>query len=350
MVDAAQTLRLLDLEGSYQVHTAPRLLSIDQRAHQVFCGFGGCESELRSVLRRRFPETHSIWLCATDGARSEITVADLETTPILDRDVVVPAIESDHAGGLDGLVWVVDRLLGPGGCPWDQEQTHESLKKHLVEEVYELIDAIDRRDEPGMKEELGDVLLQPIMHAQMQSLAGNWHIDDVAADITEKLVRRHPHVFGEGDAKTTGEVLQNWDRIKSEEKGSEDRSALGGVPQAMPALLRAHELSVRAARSGFEWPDIDSVWEKFDEERNELRAAIQSGADESITDEVGDLLFTVVNLARWLGVEPEDALRRMLDRFAARFAWMERSAQRPLADLTAEEWDKLWESAKKEAL
>ncbi len=243
------------------------------------------------------------------------------------------------------LANVVERLLGPGGCPWDQEQTHESLKQHLLEETYEVLEAIDGGSDGALEEELGDLLLQPMMHAQMKKLAGSFDIDRVANHIVLKLVRRHPHVFGDTAVTGSADVLANWDTIKQGER-SEPRAILAGVPRSMPALLRAHEISKRAARSGFEWQDIESVFGKLREEENELRQAISSGDREDIEGEIGDLLFTAVNLARWAEVEPEEALRRMLHRFTERFTAMEAASSKPLRDLTPEEWDELWEAAK----
>ncbi len=243
---------------------------------------------------------------------------------------------------LDELRFLVDRLLGPGGCPWDQEQTHESLKRCLLEETYEVLEAIDSGDLVSLREELGDLLLQPYMHAQM---SGSFDIDDVARDIVAKLVRRHPHVFGNVAVTDSTEVLENWEAIKLAEK-VERTSALDGVPKIAPALLRAHQVSRKAAKVGFEWPDIRGVFDKLDEEKVELQAAIDSGSQAQIESEVGDLLFTVVNLARWLKVEPEDALRMMVDRFSRRFKHMEFLSPRPLAELSVEEWDRLWDAAK----
>jgi tetrapyrrole methylase family protein / MazG family protein len=248
---------------------------------------------------------------------------------------------------LEELVVIVDRLLGPGGCPWDQAQTHESLKRHLIEEAYEVIEAIDENSTEKLKEELGDLLLQPIMHAQMACRDGRFCSEDVAKGIVEKLVRRHPHVFGEIDVTTAEEVLQNWDEIKKQEKGaSQSQSVLAGVPRAMPALLRAYEISKRAARSGFEWPDEEAVFDKLREEERELREAISSGNERDIEAELGDMLFTIVNIARWRKIEPEDALRKMLDRFTERFQHMEAASTRPLKELSPAEWDDLWNSAK----
>jgi tetrapyrrole methylase family protein/MazG family protein len=245
------------------------------------------------------------------------------------------------------LVEVVDRLLGPGGCPWDQEQTHETLKKYLLEEAYEVLDAIDSGNVDRLREELGDLLLQPVMHAQMEKAAGRFDIDDVARAITEKLVYRHPHVFGEVSVVDADEVLRNWDVLKQAEKPEERKSILSGVPLGMASLLRAHEVSKRAARVGFEWPDLDSVFEKLQEEEGELKEAIEQGDSNRVEEEIGDLLFTAVNIARWCKIEPEEALRKMLNRFTERFMQMEETCDRPLRELTPEEWEDLWQAAKK---
>ncbi len=245
------------------------------------------------------------------------------------------------------LVEVVDRLLGPGGCPWDQEQTHESLKKHLLEEVYEVFDAIDSGDRDRLCSELGDLLLQPIMHAQMQARDGNFSISEAANGITEKLIRRHPHVFGDVKVADANEVLQNWDSIKQKESGSETPpSILDGVPKTMPSLHRAFEVSKRAARVGFEWPNQAAVFEKLEEELAELNLAIEANDLDQIESEIGDLLFTVVNIARWNEIEPEEALRKMISRFTSRFNNIEQNAFKPLRDLSPDEWEKLWEDAK----
>ncbi len=257
------------------------------------------------------------------------------------------------------LVTIVDRLLGPGGCPWDQAQTHESLKKYLLEETYEVFEAIDDKDLGALREELGDLLLQPVLHAQIEHAAGSFNIDDVATAICEKLVRRHPHVFGDVVAEDEEAVLKNWDAIKRLEKSSPETensvldpdtplkpNVLGGVPKAMPALLRANEISKRAARSGFEWETLNGVFAKLTEEEAELKEAIEQGDKDAIESELGDLLFTVVNVGRWCKVEPEEALRKMLDRFSHRFTAMEELAKVPLTDLTPAAWENLWQQAK----
>ncbi len=238
---------------------------------------------------------------------------------------------------------IVDLLLSPHGCPWDREQTHASLRKSLLEEAYETIDAIDAGDDAALREELGDLLLQPVLHAGIARARGAFDLDGVAGAIADKLERRHPHVFGEASVGGTGEVLSNWDAIKR----AEGRTAiLSGVPRAMPALSRALEVSKRAARAGFEWPDREGVFAKLEEETTELREAIASGDAAAIEAETGDLLFTAVNLARWSGVDPEMALRGMLDRFTARFAAMEAESGPPLGELSPEDWEARWRRAK----
>ena len=256
---------------------------------------------------------------------------------------VIEPKKAEHGGGLLGLVQVVDRLLGPGGCPWDIAQTHDSLKKYLLEEAYETIEAIESGSKEALHEELGDLLLQPLMHTQIRQRDGDWGIQSVAEGIAEKLVRRHPHVFGDVAVEDADEVLRNWDQIKQQEK---QRSILAGVPKGMASLLRAHEISKRAARVGFEWPDLEDVFAKLEEERIELREAIVGGEIRHIESELGDLLFTVVNIARWLKIDAEEALRRMLDRFTSRFQAMEEASPKPLGELSAQEWDDLWNAAK----
>ncbi len=248
---------------------------------------------------------------------------------------------------IDVLVDLVDRLLGPGGCPWDQEQTHETLTKYLLEESYELVDAIETKDLVGMREELGDVMLQPLMHTQIQKRDGGFDADSVARQVTEKLIRRHPHVFGDVKAENSAEVLKNWDKIKKTEKANQaKKSILSGIPRSLPALHRAHEVSKRAARQGFEWEKIEDVFAKLEEEKRELLEAMETGSPLQVESELGDLLFTVVNIARWEKVDAESALRKMLDRFTERFQLMETLSEKDLTSLTAKEWDDLWNNAK----
>lgn len=263
---------------------------------------------------------------------------------------ILPADPSaDHPGGVRGLIEVVRRLLDPnGGCPWDLEQTHASLGKFLIEESYELIEAVDRNDAAAMREELGDVLLQPLMHCRMAEKEGLFSIEDVADGTANKLVIRHPHVFGDGVAADSAEVLKRWDAIKRETKRVEQSQLLADVPKSMPALLLALNVSKRAARVGFEWPDISGVFSKLQEEVKEFEEALHQKNVAHAEAELGDLLFTVVNLARWAKVDPELALRGMVARFVDRFSWIERHAPRPLAELSPEDWDDLWNRAKEQ--
>lgn len=315
---------------------------------------GGIES-IRAEDFARFRAEPRLYHAAPDHPTFEhlraqgLAIQPLPPGELPSDGLVIIPVESGlpaRAAAMERVVAVVDRLLGPGGCPWDQEQTHQSLKRYLLEETYELYEAIDAEDREKMAEELGDVFLQPLMHTQISARDGGFDIADVANGLADKLIRRHPHVFGDASASTSEEVLKQWDQIKKAEGKEGPKSLLAGVPRSMPSLLRAYDISKRAVRVGFEWPSLDSVFEKLDEERAELHEAIESGSKEQIESELGDLLFTVVNVARWLGVEPEEALRKMLHRFTDRFMAMERLAPKPLQELSPEEWDQLWNHAK----
>jgi MazG family protein len=265
-----------------------------------------------------------------------------------------------HRSGFARLVEIMARLRAPGGCPWDREQTFESIKPYLLEETYEVMNAIDARDWPNLAEELGDLLLQVVFFAQMASEAGYFDVSDSVEAINSKLIRRHPHVFGDGEAKTSSEVLRRWDEIKAEERkakaneGNDNSTAkpqglLSGVPRALPALVEAQQISSKAARGGFDWPSVDDVFAKLHEELAELGAARAKGAQEEIESEVGDLLFTIVNIARFLKVDPEQALRGCNARFRRRFGRVEQGlAQRDktTTDASLDEMEALWQAAK----
>jgi MazG family protein len=244
------------------------------------------------------------------------------------------------------LVAVMTRLLAPDGCPWDREQTLASLRRYLIEETYEVIDAIDAGDPAGHAEELGDLLMQIVFQSALRAAEGRFTIDDVVRGIVAKLIRRHPHVFGDKKLDTSGQVLDQWRDLKSKEKV---RRTLDGVPRALPALARARELSARAAHVGFDWPDPAGSRAKIDEELGEVDQALTTGHKEKIAHEIGDLLFAVVNLARKLDVDPEGALRATADKFSARFAHIEdrlgeRGKSPKQSDLV--EMDALWDEAK----
>ena len=256
----------------------------------------------------------------------------------------------NHAN-FDQLLSIMRKLRGPGGCPWDAEQTHESLTRYLLEETYEVIEAIESKSPEHLKEELGDLLLQPIFHAVIAEEAGQFDISDVIRTLCEKLVRRHPHVFGDLEISDSNAQIINWERIKKEEKGPERTSALSGVPPHLPALLKAQKITEKASRVGFDWNHSDQVFAKVMEELHEFEEAWAGGNPERMEDELGDLLFAIVNLGRFLSLNPEEALRKTICRFQKRFSYVEDTLNkqgRNLSDATLEEMDILWEQVKKE--
>lgn len=249
------------------------------------------------------------------------------------------------------LVRIMARLRAPGGCPWDREQTHQSIKPYVIEEAFEVAEAIEDGNLDDLRTELGDLLLQVVFHAEMASEAGQFTIDDVVHGINEKLIRRHPHVFADTEVKDADEVLRNWARIKTEErKHREDNSVVGGVPRAMPALLRAHRLGEKTSRVGFDWNDAGAVLDKVREEVDELQAALSAGDREAIAAELGDLLFALTSFGRHLDLHTEDALQRASDRFVRRFRYIEqRLADRgeDIHAVSADTLNTLWEEAKR---
>ena len=249
------------------------------------------------------------------------------------------------------LVQIMARLRGENGCPWDREQTHASIKPYLLEETYEVLESIDENDPAKLEEELGDLALQVVFHAQMADEAGLFTIADVLRGINEKLRRRHPHIFGDVKADTAQEVLFNWEQIKKleREKTQGRASLLDGVPRELPALLRAHRLQEKASRVGFDWNEARQVFQKVEEELAELRAAMESEQPDRMEAELGDLLFSLVNLGRFIAVNPEDALRKTIARFIARFQYIEEELARrgtSPGKVTLEEMDALWAEAK----
>jgi tetrapyrrole methylase family protein/MazG family protein len=273
------------------------------------------------------------------------------------------------------LVAIMERLLEPDGCPWDREQTHETLKPYVIEEAYEVCEAIDDNDMDGLREELGDLALQVVFHAALEHRHGRFSIDDVLSDICTKLVRRHPHVFGDVQVSGSGEVLQNWEQIKRAEKQAKAEtkarekephglsaegnhgtvqetpvaSVLDGVPRALPALTRATRVQEKAARVGFDWDRIDDVWKKVEEEIRELREASDQANPKKVSEEFGDLLFALVNVCRFLDIHPEESLQGTVNKFIRRFRHIEKRVhqdKQDLASMSLEEMDKLWDEAK----
>jgi XTP/dITP diphosphohydrolase len=261
-----------------------------------------------------------------------------------DRAVVLNALER--------LVQIVARLRHPEtGCPWDLAQTPTSLIPYVIEEAYEVVDAIQVGEPGAIAEELGDLLLQVVLQAQIASDRGDFDLAAVATGIADKLVRRHPHIFGDASGTTPEEVSQNWERIKAEEKGvphepSRLTPKLAKYSRTLPPLMAASKISVKAAQAGFEWQDIDGVWDKFHEELDEFRQALAQEPKENQQAELGDLLFTLVNLARWYGLDPAEALQGTNRRFIQRFGLVESVAEKPLADYSLDELEALWQKAK----
>ena len=254
------------------------------------------------------------------------------------------------------LVGVMARLRAPGGCPWDREQTHATLRTYLIEEAYEVLEALDGADDVKFAEELGDLLLQVVFHAQMADEEGRFTIVDVIREIYEKMIRRHPHVFGEKMAKDAAEVLRNWEIIKKEErraKGAVEEEAaesvLDGVPRSLPALLEGYQLTRKAARIGFDWENVGGIFEKLQEETEELRQVLENRGGKEIEGEVGDILFVAVNLARFLEIDPEIAMKKASGKFSRRFREMERMARKEgttLTEVPRVRMEELWEAAK----
>lgn len=248
------------------------------------------------------------------------------------------------------LVDVIRTLREPGGCPWDIEQTHQSIRSNFIEEVYEYIEAVDNEDIAGMREELGDVLMQVVFHARMAEEAGNFDLQEVIDEVVDKLIRRHPHVFGDTEVSGSAEVLVNWDAIKKQEK-TERKSALDGIAQGLPALLRAYKIQSKAAKVGFDWQDIEPVWAKVQEELAEFQEALASGDKDAAEKELGDVLFAIVNYARHHKIEPEVALEGTNNRFISRFLFVEEQVHnsgKNWQDFTLDELDKFWDEAKKQ--
>lgn len=253
---------------------------------------------------------------------------------------------SDH---FHKIMTIMRRLRAPGGCPWDAEQTHESLKRYLLEESYEVLEAIDNGSDELLKEELGDLLLQPVFHSAIAEERGAFTMDDVLSTLADKLIRRHPHVFGDQEIKDSEAQIANWEKIKKAEKGDERRSALSGIPPHLPALMKAQKISEKASRVGFDWEHVDQVMAKVLEELHEFEEAMGEGRQDRMEAELGDLLFAIVNLGRFLSLDPEEALRKTIARFQNRFSHIEdrlHATGRHLQDASLDEMEALWVEAK----
>ena len=305
-----------------------------------------------AVLRRLYPADHPV---GRFGATEGTTVGDVTLDDLAAGIYLAPVAAVANAASPWGMPWISDRLRAPDGCPWDREQTHESLRNHLLEEAYEVYDALG--EGPASRElagELGDLLLQVVLHAQLAAEQGVFDMTDVWAAIATKIVRRHPHVFGEAEARTAADVNRQWERIKAGERAAaaEDgdpvasKSALDGISRSLPALAASQEMQERAANLGYDWPSIDGVLDKVREEVGEL---VEAEDQRHRAEELGDLLFVLVNVGRKTGIEVEAALRSANDKFRRRFRHVELAAAErgvALRDLSFEELDALWDAAK----
>jgi tetrapyrrole methylase family protein / MazG family protein len=310
-------------------------------------------SELKSTLTEIYPDNHPVRLIHGAGTKSQ-TVEDLALYEI-DRSEHLGLLTSlfvtplDKGSSFESFQEIVAHLRAPDGCPWDQEQTHQSLRKHLLEESYEVIAAIESNDLPALREELGDLLLQIMLNSQIASEEGEFTANDVVKGIYDKIIRRHPHVFGDLKIGGVEGVLKNWEKLKEKEREASQAGPQGlleGVPVALPALSQALEYQDRAARVGFDWPQVEGVLDKIKEEILEIQKAVTPS---QLSDELGDLFFALVNFARWKEVEPEFALRGANSKFKRRFAFIEQAAKKQhknLSELSLDEMESLWEESK----
>ena len=320
---------------------------------QIYDGLTASEAKLS--LMELLPDDYEVVYTHNLGLEDEsirrIPLYELDRQPDIDHltSLYVPPLKKPAAFELSPLVEVMKTLRSPGGCPWDIAQTHESLRRNLIEECYEVIEAIEAKDSHGLCEELGDLLMQIVFHARMAEEAGFFDMQEVIDGITEKLIRRHPHVFGEVSVADAAEVLVNWDEIKKREK-PERKSAIDGIPIQLPALIYAEKVQHKAAKVGFDWDEIGPVWDKCAEEIAELKEAAAEKDADHIEDEFGDLVFAIVNLARFLKVDPELALRRANKKFSRRFKVVEQKvveSGRDWSEYTLSQLDRFWEEAKK---
>ncbi|WP_210367657.1 nucleoside triphosphate pyrophosphohydrolase [Bacillus sp. REN3] len=356
-IDPIEGFQLLDGTGLYRDSL---LLNNHTIIGQVYDSF--VASEVKLTLMEKLPDDYNVFIVTAAGSKDEV----IRRVPLyeLDREmelsnltsVYVPPVSDEEIRYKDFSKFreIIAQLRGPDGCPWDKKQTHQSLKKYLIEEAYELIEAIDNDDIDHMIEELGDVLLQVVLHAQIGEDEGYFTIDDVIEGISAKMVRRHPHVFGDKTAENEEEVMKHWQEIKEQEKGGAPKSLLEGAGKGLPNLLKAAELQKAAAKVGFDWNTVAPILEKVKEEIGELAEEIaQAGNSDDAMLEFGDLLFALVNFARHYDINPEEALFKANQKFMRRFAYIEEKAAengRPVSDYHLEELDKFWDEAKAKGL
>lgn len=354
-IDPIHGLKILDGLQLDEQGIDPRMPTIVTQVYNQMVA-----ADVKLSLMNYYADDHQIAVVRAAGVPNEEVVSwvplyELDRLPWIDHltSVYVPKSEKQsNTYDLASLVEVMETLRSPGGCPWDFEQTHASLKRYMIEEVYEVMEAIDQLDPNKICDELGDLLLQIVFHARIAEENGDFTVQDVINRVTEKMVRRHPHVFGDATAATPDAVMHNWEKIKRQEKAGQDRkSLLDGVPIGLPSLIRAYKLQGKAAKIGFDWANIEDVWQKVAEETQEFKEVCTLNNRDAMEQEMGDLLFAIVNVARFAGVEPETALHRTNKKFINRFQMMEGIISKQggqLEKLTLQELDALWNEAKRQ--
>jgi tetrapyrrole methylase family protein/MazG family protein len=350
-LDRLTCVTLIDAQNLAQVHHPSFPPSAAVIVMQV--NSSSLAEKLKSILLTVYSPDHPLQLVHDAGTPTtdveSLTLSQLDCSQKMGDQTALYIPPLDHAAAFEDFQEIVAHLRAPNGCPWDREQTHQSLRTPLLEETYETLDAIDRNDPAKMAEEFGDLLLQIVLNAQIAYEAGEFSMVDVLRGINQKIIRRHPHVFGNTRVDGVSGVLKNWEQIKADERkknGEAEKSLLDGVSVALPALNQAQEYQARAARIGFDWHEIRGVIEKVNEELEEIQNAVTAAEREG---EIGDLLFAVVNLARWYGIDAESALRGTNIKFRNRFVFIEKSVAaqgKKLTDLSLEELDALWDKAK----
>lgn len=357
--DLFTSLKIDPIEGfQFADGTSFNRSELDYRHHIIFCQVYDrfIASNVKLALLEDLPPDYEVTIVEAAGSNLEkITVVPLEE---LDHSMEISNLTSVYIPPVPEyllhhtflkLKEVMATLRGPDGCPWDREQTHESLREYTIEEVYELIDAIDAQDDANIIEELGDILMHVLLHSQIGTDAGYFTIDDVIRSITDKMIFRHPHVFSDTKVNSVDDVTKNWDQLKKEEKGDQRQSVLDGVPTHLPALAKAFNLQKKAAKVGFNWEDVQHIWEKLDEEIKEVQEAIESKTPDDIEDEFGDVLFVLANLTRYYKINPEIALNRANRKFISRFTYIEeqlKQQEKDINEATLEEMDAYWNQAK----
>ncbi|PZD94857.1 nucleoside triphosphate pyrophosphohydrolase [Paenibacillus sambharensis] len=359
--DPIEGFQLLDAGELHQSLLQPKLHTVIGQVYDQFTA-----SDVKLTLMERYPDDHPVTVGHALGVTGE---EKIETVPLYELDrlegygnlslIWIPRSEDDRLlnRSFDRLHEIVSILRSPEGCPWDREQTHQSIRKNFIEETYEALEAIDNDDPSGMQEEFGDVILQVMLHSQMEEEQGVFSAYDVIQSLNEKLIFRHPHVFGKSGADNAEEALQNWEEMKAEEKkrkgiSREGQSLLAGIPKDLPAIMKAYKLQKKAAKVGFDWDDLEPVLAKIEEETAELRQAIRDGDKEEQARELGDLLFAAVNAARFIDADPEEALAGTNLKFMRRFAYIEeqlRISGRTFDETDLQEMDRWWEEAKRES-